>query len=120
MHFQGPWLLFFGFVIQKVRKQEEFNEYIDTLKYVKYTRLANQYKQKAKKEDHFDVDAFAGSKEAQGTHLIELIANKGNICYAMRNSFHCGTKSNFSFCISCVNRSRRIIFCLFSSMTFVK
>lgn len=51
---------------ERRHKQEELNEYIDTLKYVKYTRLANQYKQKAKKEDHFDVDTFAGSKEAQG------------------------------------------------------
>ena len=48
------------------RQQEEVNEYIDTLKYVKYTKLYNEYKDKAKHEDHFDIDAFVGSKEAQG------------------------------------------------------
>lgn len=48
------------------RQQEEVNEYIDTLKYVKYTKLYNEYKDKAKREDHFDVDKFIGSKESQG------------------------------------------------------
>lgn len=52
---------------QRRRDQEELNEYVDTLKYVKYTRLANQYKRKAKVEDHFDVDKFAGSKEYMGS-----------------------------------------------------
>ena len=48
------------------RDQEELNEYVDTLKYVKYTRLYEQYKLKAKKEDHFDVEKFAKSQEAMG------------------------------------------------------
>lgn len=48
------------------RDQEELNEYVDTLKYVKYTRLYNQYKDKAKHEDNFDVDSFIGSKEYAG------------------------------------------------------
>lgn len=47
-------------------QQEEVNEYIDTLKYVKYTKLFNEYKNKAKQEDHFDVEKFMGSKESQG------------------------------------------------------
>lgn len=47
-------------------KQEKINEYVDTLKYVKNMRLYEQYKQKAKTEDHFDVEAFEGSNEAKG------------------------------------------------------
>ena len=48
------------------REQEELNEYVDTLKYVKNMSLYNKYKTKALKEDHFDVDKFMKSKEAQG------------------------------------------------------
>lgn len=48
------------------REQEELNEYVDTLKYVKNMRLYEQYKTKALKEDHFDVERFMKSKEAQG------------------------------------------------------
>ena len=48
------------------REQEELNEYVDTLKYVKNMKLYNKYKTKALKEDHFDVDKFMKSKEAQG------------------------------------------------------
>lgn len=48
------------------RNQEELNEYVDTLKYVKNMRLYNKYKTKALKEDHFDVDKFMESKESQG------------------------------------------------------
>ena len=48
------------------RKQEELNEYIDTLKYVKNMRLYEQYKMKAKKENNFDVERFINSKEAIG------------------------------------------------------
>lgn len=46
--------------------QEELNEYVDTLKYVKNMRLYEQYKTKALKEDHFDVERFMKSKEAAG------------------------------------------------------
>lgn len=48
------------------REQEELNEYVDTLKYVKNMSLYNKYKTKALKEDHFDVDKFMESKEVQG------------------------------------------------------
>lgn len=48
------------------RKQEELNEYVDALKYVKNKRLYEQYKYKAKKEDNFDVDKYITSKEFQG------------------------------------------------------
>lgn len=50
------------------RKQEELNEYVDTLKYVKNMGLYNKYKQKALKKDHFDVDKFMESKAAQGVN----------------------------------------------------
>ena len=50
------------------RDQEELNEYVDTLKYVKNMRLYNQYKTKALKEDHFNVDKFIESKESQGVY----------------------------------------------------
>jgi hypothetical protein len=48
------------------RDQEELNEYVDTLKYVKNMRLYEQYKTKALKEDHFDVERFMKSKESAG------------------------------------------------------
>jgi len=48
------------------REQEKLNEYVDILKYVKNIRLYEQYKVKAKKEDHFDVETFMKSKEAKG------------------------------------------------------
>ena len=48
------------------RDQENLNEYIDVLKYVKATRLYEKYKQKAKYEDHFNLDTFVGSKESRG------------------------------------------------------
>ena len=48
------------------RDQEELNEYVDTLKYVKNMSLYNKYTTKALKEEHFDVDKFIESKEAQG------------------------------------------------------
>lgn len=47
-------------------KQEELNTYIDTLKYVKNTRLYNQYKERALKENNFDVDAYLADEEARG------------------------------------------------------
>lgn len=50
------------------RDQEELNEYIDTLKYVKNIRLYEQYKGKARREDHFDVDEFMQSKESAGVY----------------------------------------------------
>ena len=48
------------------RQQEEMNTYIDTLKYVKNTKLYNQYKELAKKKDHFDVDAYIEKQEQKG------------------------------------------------------
>lgn len=50
------------------REQESLNEYVDILKYVKNMRLYAQYSDKAKIEDHFDVQKFIDSKEAQGTY----------------------------------------------------
>ena len=47
-------------------QQERINEYVDMLKYVKNVRLYEQYKEKAKNEDHFDVDAFMGSGKSRG------------------------------------------------------
>lgn len=51
---------------ERREKQEALNEYVDTLKYVKNMRLYEQYKQKAKAEDHFDVDLFENTSEAKG------------------------------------------------------
>ena len=48
------------------RDQEKLNEYVDVLKYVKNMRLYEQYKNKAKKEDNFDVEFFMKSKEYSG------------------------------------------------------
>lgn len=51
---------------KKRRKQREVNEYLDTLKFVKNTKLYNEYKTKALKENNFDVDRFMGSKKSKG------------------------------------------------------
>lgn len=48
------------------REQEALNEYVDVLKYVKNTKLYEKYKAKSLKEDHFDVDKFMESEEAEG------------------------------------------------------
>lgn len=48
------------------REQEKLNEYVDILKYVKNTRLYEQYKQKALREDNFDVEKFMQGKQAAG------------------------------------------------------
>lgn len=48
------------------QKQEALNEYVDTLKYVKNMRLYEQYKIKAKKENHFDVDKYMKEKDTAG------------------------------------------------------
>jgi len=48
------------------RQQEEMNTYIDTLKYVKNTKLYNKYKELAKKRDHFDVEAYIEKQEQKG------------------------------------------------------
>lgn len=50
------------------KKQEELNEYFDTLKYVKNMGLYEKYKEKALKEDHVDVTKLEGSKELQGIY----------------------------------------------------
>lgn len=49
------------------RKQEEMNEYIDALKYIKNIRLYGEYKEKAMRENGFDVDKYVASKEAKGS-----------------------------------------------------
>ena len=53
---------------ERRRKQEELNEYFDTLKYVKNISLYEKYKEKALKEDHIDVEKLEGSKEIQGIY----------------------------------------------------
>lgn len=53
-------------VPKRRREQEAINEYVDTLKYVKNMRLYEQYKEKAKREDHFDVERFMASKQSKG------------------------------------------------------
>lgn len=55
-----------NWIPERRRKQEELNEYVDVLKYVKNMRLYEKYKIKALKEDNFDVDKFIESKEAIG------------------------------------------------------
>lgn len=49
-------------------KQEEMNEYVDVLKYIKNQRLYETYKRKAKAEDNFDVDSYLESKESTGAY----------------------------------------------------
>lgn len=52
--------------VPKPRRQErELNEYVDILKYVKNMRYYNMYKDKALKEDGFDVDKYLKGKENQ-------------------------------------------------------
>ncbi len=51
---------------QRRKDQENLNEYVDTLKYVKNMRLYEQYKLKAMKENNFDVEAFMKSRKSKG------------------------------------------------------
>ena len=53
-------------VPKRRREQEKMNEYVDMLKYIKNQKLYMEYKEKAKTEDNFDVDAFMGSKKSKG------------------------------------------------------
>jgi len=48
------------------QKERNLNEYIDTLKYVKYRGLYEEYAQKTLKEEGFDVKAFMKSAEFNG------------------------------------------------------
>ena len=48
------------------RKEREMNEYIDILKYLKNMKYFNIYKEKALKEDHFDVDKYLEENFSEG------------------------------------------------------
>lgn len=53
--------------IPKVRRQErELEEYMDMLEFVKNRRLYEKYRQKALKEDGFDVERYLKSQQHQG------------------------------------------------------
>lgn len=60
-------------VPRRRRKQEEINEYLDALKYVKNIRLYGEYSKKAKQEDNFDVDAYLTGKKDKGEDNQEKI-----------------------------------------------
>lgn len=48
------------------QKENEMDEYVDKLKYVKNIRLYEKYKRKAKKEDGFDVENYLEENEMKG------------------------------------------------------
>ena len=53
--------------IPKVRRQErELEEYMDMLEFVKNRKLYEQYRQKALKEDQFDVERYLKSQQYKG------------------------------------------------------
>ena len=54
---------------KSVRKQREFEEYIDKLKYIKNTKLFNEYAERAKQEDGIDVVDMLNQSKAQGYAL---------------------------------------------------
>jgi endonuclease YncB( thermonuclease family) len=51
------------------REQEDINTYMDMLKYIKNMRLYNQYAEKSKKEDKFDVKKYENEEKAKGEFL---------------------------------------------------
>lgn len=57
------------------RKERELNEYVDILKYLKNMRYYNIYKEKALKEDHFNVDKYIEGKDKQGADRKSHIKN---------------------------------------------
>ena len=65
--------------IPKVRRKEhELNEYMDTLNYVKNMKYYNYYKDKAMKEDNFNVDEYLKSKEEEKKDREVELENKKN------------------------------------------
>lgn len=85
-------------VPERRRKQEEMNEYVDILKYIKNTRLYEQYKKKALYEDNFDVDRYMGAQERKGrenkARRKDLTAFKKQVKvnYKDRNEYRFKTK----------------------------
>lgn len=55
------------------RKERELNEYMDVLKFVKNRRLFEEYKNKALKEDGFDVDAYIAQKEQEAKERKDAV-----------------------------------------------
>jgi hypothetical protein len=53
----------------KYNKQAEFDEYWDTLEFVKYSTLAESAKKKAKKEENTDIDALEASGDRESVAL---------------------------------------------------
>lgn len=51
---------------QRRKDQEELNEYYDALKYVKNIGLYEKYRQKALREDHYDIEDIVNAKDIQG------------------------------------------------------
>ena len=49
-------------------KQENLNEYVDILKYIKNMKLYEEYKVKAKKENNFDVEKYIKDNDIQGVY----------------------------------------------------
>ena len=79
------------------RQQEEMNVYLDTLKYVKNTRLYNQYKELAKKKDHFDVDKYLEKQEKHGEENKERAKELNNYKRLVKLDFKHRGNYNFKY-----------------------
>lgn len=69
------------------RDERELNEYIDNLKYVKYIRYYNYYKQKALKEDGFDVDNYLRGKQSQASKRKKQISSIENVKVGLKEDY---------------------------------
>lgn len=79
------------------RQQEEMNTYLDTLKYVKNTRLYNQYKELAKQQDKFDVDAYIEKQEQKGQDNKERTKELNNYKRLVKLDFKHRGNYNFKY-----------------------
>ena len=69
------------------RDERELNEYIDNLKYVKYIRYYNYYKQKALKEDGFNVDNYLRGKQSQASKRKKQISSIENVKIGLKEDY---------------------------------
>ena len=57
------------YIPDRVRNRRDIEEYYDALRYVKYTRLSQQYNEEAKRREGMDALALADSQERRGESL---------------------------------------------------
>lgn len=86
-----------NWVPRRRRKQEELNEYLDALKYVKNIRLYGEYSNKAKQEDNFDVESYIAGKEGKGERNKERIRELEDYKRIVKLDFSHRGRYNFDY-----------------------